>query len=62
MNPTPHITRKELATLLDVSTDIVRKNEDRWGIADYRANFNDRLVKYFRARTLAKLRLLKLID
>lgn len=57
-----YVTRKEIATLLEVSVDVIRKNERRWKLEDCRANLNARLVRYFRGKTMAKLRLLKLID
>lgn len=39
-------TRKELASLLDISIQSVRDNETRLGLDKARANFNRRLIRY----------------
>ena len=42
------INRKEIAQLLEVSIDTVRREETRWGIAQFRRNVTKRQVDYVR--------------
>lgn len=51
-----YITRKEIASLLEASVDVVRKNEKRWGIYACRCDLNERNVRYWRKRTMELLR------
>lgn len=58
-NPNPmkkYIYRKEIAVLAEVSPKSVASNEKGWGIAEFRADANTRLVRYHRAETLSRLR------
>jgi hypothetical protein len=50
MNPQTKalITRKEIAELLDISYDAVRKGEQRLGISQARRDLNSRCVRYCR--------------
>lgn len=50
-----YITRKEIATEIEESVDVVRKNEKRWGLTACRSGFT-KPVKYWRTRALAMLR------
>ena len=49
------IDRKELAQLSETSYDVVRKNEDRWGIAEFRRDWNRRGVRFLRQGALRVL-------
>lgn len=40
------ITRKEIAAMLDVTVDVVRKNEAEWGLIEARLDFNKRMIRY----------------
>lgn len=40
------MTRKDVAELLGISTDAVRKNERRWGLTAARRDLNRRCVRY----------------
>jgi hypothetical protein len=55
MNEGP-LTRKDVAVLLGVSVDQVRKNEFLWGLSKVRYDLNQRSVRYPRG---AALRILK---
>lgn len=49
MNPNPTKTlwsRKDVAALLDITPDQVRKNEARWGLDSARRDLNRRCVRY----------------
>ncbi len=52
----PLLTRQEVADLLCVTYDQVRRNEDRWGIRIARRDLNRRCVRY---RAFIVLRILK---
>ena len=49
-------TRKDVAGLLGVSADAVRRNEKRWGIDVARVDLNTRCVRYATVRLLLILR------
>lgn len=49
-------TRKDVAGLLGVSTDAVRRNEKRWGLDQARVDLNSRCVRYCSARMLLILK------
>jgi hypothetical protein len=49
------INRKEIAQLLEVSIDTVRREEIRWGIAQFRRNVTKRQVDYVRRYTMDAL-------
>ncbi len=49
------LTRKEIAGLLEVSVDQVRKNEGRWGLGPARVDLNARCVRYRCLKALAIL-------
>ena len=42
----PFLDRKDIARMLGVSTDTVRRNEDRWGLKSTRAQWHNRSVRY----------------
>lgn len=55
------ITRKEIAAILEVSVDTVRRQERAWGIFEFRRQLSARQIDYRRdaaMRALAALRLL----
>ena len=54
------LTRKELAQLLEVTVDQVRRNERRWGLHKYRRNLNGRSITY-RIESLLHLKSLSLL-
>jgi len=51
------ITRQEIASLIGhpITVDIVRKNERRWGLAEYKIALNQRLVIYRRKEIIVLL-------
>jgi hypothetical protein len=49
-------SRKDLATLLGVTVDQVRRNERRWGLDKARRDLNPRCVRYRRTEAMAVLR------
>jgi hypothetical protein len=49
------ITRSEIAQRVEVSKDVVRHNERRWGIAEHRRDVNQRFVRYDRDPVIRKL-------
>lgn len=57
-----NLSRKDIARLLDVSVDQVRRNESRWGLKPARRGFNLRFIRYRRARVIEALRAMGLID
>ena len=58
-----HITRAEIAALVDVSKSTVRRMEREWGIWAYRRRLPGMtLVKFKRGPTLTLLRAKGLID
>ncbi len=46
MTSRKYIYRQDIATLLEVSVDVVRRNEMHWGLLDAREKLNDRTVRY----------------
>lgn len=50
------ISRKEIALILGVSVDSVRRNEKPWGLSEYRVNLNARLVLYWRTGVMKLFR------
>ena len=50
------LTRKDIALMLDVSVDAVRKNELAWGLGKARHDLNRRCVRYEGHRTLVILK------
>ena len=44
--PTVLVDRKELAQLLNVSPDQVRRNEVRWGLSQAKVILNRKTVRY----------------
>ena len=59
---TDNITRAEIARLVDVSKDTVRRNEKEWGIWAYRRQLGPFLIKFRRGPTLTLLKAKGLID
>ena len=57
-----NLSRKDIARLLEVSVDKVRRNEAKWGLKAARLGFNLRFIRYRRARAFAALRAMGLID
>jgi DNA-binding XRE family transcriptional regulator len=58
-----NITRAEIARLIDVSKETVRRHEREWGIWSYRRKLPGlRLIKFKRAPTLTLLKAKGLID
>lgn len=55
------ITRKEIASMLEVSVDTVVRNESRWGIDKHRRNVSPRQVDYHRSATVLVLAQMKLL-
>ena len=49
-------TRKDVAQLLAVSADQVRRNEKRWGLDQARVDLNPRCVRYSTSRMMRILR------
>ena len=49
MTTHPLLTRKQIAQLLGVSVDIVRRNERQLGILEFKVKLNKRVV-YYRAK------------
>jgi hypothetical protein len=49
-------SRKDLATLLGVTVDQVRRNEQLWGLDKTRRDLNPRCVRYQKSQTMAILR------
>ena len=49
-------TRKDVAQLLTVSADQVRRNEKRWGLDQARVDLNRRCVRYSTSRMMRILR------
>ena len=41
-----YLTRKDIASILNVSNDTVRGNERKWGIIEAKVILNARLVRY----------------
>ena len=56
IDPKHLLSRKDVAELLDVSVDQVRKNERRWGLNAARRDLNRRCIRY---RTLMALAILE---
>ena len=50
------LTRKEIAGLVGVSTDSVRRNEDLWGLTKAKVKANARLVWYNETQALEELK------
>jgi len=57
-----NLSRKDIARLLDVSVDQVRRNESRWGLKPARRVFNLRFVRYRKGKVIEALRAMGLID
>lgn len=57
-----YLTRKDLALELEVSVQVVKNNEARWGLAGCKVCFNRRLIRYWRARAVAELKQRGLIE
>src|ERR1043166_5993545 len=58
MSPTAQpmlVTRKDIAALMGVSVDSVRRNEVRWGLKLVRRDLNSRSVRYRRGDPLELL-------
>lgn len=50
------LSRKDLAELMDITPEQVRKNEVRWGLRVARRDLNRRCVRYLAARALPILK------
>lgn len=50
-----NLSRKDIARLLDVSVDQVRKNERAWGLLPARRALNLRFLRYQRQTVIAAL-------
>lgn len=46
MNKPTFLRRKDLARMMEVSTDMVRKNEQRWGLMSFRTKLSHHDVRY----------------
>jgi hypothetical protein len=46
MTTNPTLTRKDVARMMGISADMVRRNEKRWGLTGARSDFNPRCVRY----------------
>ena len=55
-------TRKDVAQLLNVSADQVRRNEKRWGLDQARVDLNCRCVRYSTLRMMRILRALGFVE
>jgi len=49
------LSRKDIARMLDVSVDTVRKNEKHWGLRPCMVRFNMRLVRYRKPKVIELL-------
>ena len=56
-----YFDRNDLARMLEMSTDQIAGNEDRWGLNETRVHFNDRVVRFHAVPTLVRLRKLGFI-
>ena len=54
--PTVLVDRKELAQLLNVSPDQVRRNEVRWGLSQAKVILNRKTVRYYKRVALLILK------
>jgi hypothetical protein len=55
------INRKEIAAILEVSVDTVRRQEVPWGIHQFRRTISPRQVDYDRERVIAALNARRLL-
>lgn len=55
------LSRKDVARLLDITVDQVRKNEESLGIRRWRLRFNARFIRYRKDQTIMELEQRKLI-
>jgi hypothetical protein len=55
------LSRKDLAELMDITPEQVRKNEVRWGLRIARRDLNRRCVRYLASLALPTLRSLGFI-
>lgn len=51
----PIVDRKEIASAAGVSEDTVARNEDAWGLSEFRSKATKRRVSFFRAKTSERL-------
>ena len=56
------ITRKEIAGLISVSVNMVRRKEKKWGLDKCKLEISDRPIEYHRARAMVILERLSLIN
>jgi hypothetical protein len=50
MSPPALLTRKDIAAMLGISVDMVRKNEKNLGLKSARADINTRTIRYLRPK------------
>lgn len=55
------LTRKEVAGLVGVSSDSVRRNEEAWGLTRAKVRANGRLIWYVASEAIAELRKRRLL-
>lgn len=55
------LTRKEVAGMVGVSTESVRRNEGEWGLTKAKVKANSRLIWYEEKEALTELRERRLI-
>lgn len=51
-----YITRQEIAVMVEVTEDVVRRSEQRFGILPHRQKLSRRCVRYLRAPSIAALK------
>ena len=56
MNRARWLTRQDVALMIDLSVDVVRRNEKRLGLSDIRVDLNKRSIRYRGAEARAALR------